>query len=147
MPATILKLAEIDDPSVGGKALGLARLTRMGLNVPPALVIANAEPGDYPAGLAEACAQLGEGALAVRSSARDKKLVLARQCAMYLAREVAEKPLRDIALYFGGRNHSTVIHSCRRFQERLATDVALGKELREILQRLGIPADQMLITC
>ena len=70
MPATILNLAEIDDPSVGGKALGLARLTRMGLNVPPALVIANAVPGDYPDGLIEACAQLGEGALAVRSSAR-----------------------------------------------------------------------------
>ena len=70
MSATILNLAEIDDPSVGGKALGLARLTRMGLNVPPALVIAGATPGDYPAGLVEACAQLGDGALAVRSSAR-----------------------------------------------------------------------------
>lgn len=83
----------------------------------------------------------------VRSSARDKKLVLARQCAMFLAREIGEKPLRDIAHYFGGRNHSTVIHSCRRFQERLESDVSLTKELQEILQRLGIPAEKMLITC
>lgn len=70
MPATLLALAEIDDPAVGGKALGLARLVRMGLNVPPAFVIANATPGDYPAGLGDACAELGGEALAVRSSAR-----------------------------------------------------------------------------
>ena len=70
MPATILNLSEIDDATVGGKALGLARLTHMGLNVPPALVIANAVPGDYPEGLTEACTQLGDHALAVRSSAR-----------------------------------------------------------------------------
>lgn len=70
MSATILTLVEIDDPSVGGKALGLARLTRMGLNVPPAFVIAGAVAGDYPAGLEAACAQLGNGPLAVRSSAR-----------------------------------------------------------------------------
>ncbi|MAT16454.1 MAG: hypothetical protein CMJ46_14420 [Planctomyces sp.] len=83
----------------------------------------------------------------IRSSARDKKLVLARQCAMYLAREVAGKPLREIARYFGGRNHSTVIHSCRRFEERLSDDAALGKELKTILHRLGLPADSVLISC
>lgn len=83
----------------------------------------------------------------IRSAARDKRLVLARQCAMYLAREVGKKPLQEIARYYGGRNHSTVIHSCKRFQQRLSDDAALGKELREILQRLGIPADRVLITC
>ncbi|MEZ6046246.1 MAG: helix-turn-helix domain-containing protein [Planctomycetaceae bacterium] len=83
----------------------------------------------------------------IRSAARDKKLVLARQCAMYLAREVAHKPLQEIARYFGGRNHSTVIHSCRRFQERLSDDAALGKELKTILNRLGIPSEGVLISC
>ncbi|NND66591.1 MAG: pyruvate, water dikinase [Halioglobus sp.] len=70
MPASILALEAVTDPSVGGKAYGLARLVAMGLNVPPAFVITDATPGDYPAGLAAACAQLGDVALAVRSSAR-----------------------------------------------------------------------------
>ncbi|QDU78300.1 Chromosomal replication initiator protein DnaA [Polystyrenella longa] len=83
----------------------------------------------------------------IRSAARDRKLVLARQCAMYLSREIAEKPLQEIARYFGGRNHSTVIHSCRRFEQRLSDDAALGKELKTILHRLGLPSDSVLITC
>ncbi|MCA9038841.1 MAG: ATP-binding protein [Planctomycetaceae bacterium] len=91
--------------------------------------------------------EFGVNVSEIRSAARDKKLVLARQCAMFLAREVAHKSLQEIARYFGGRNHSTVIHSCRRFEERLADDAALGKELKTILHRLGLPSDSVLITC
>jgi pyruvate,water dikinase len=57
-----------DDP-VGGKARGLARLMDMGLEVPPAFIIVDAKPGEYPAKLEQNYLALGGGKVAVRSSA------------------------------------------------------------------------------
>ncbi|MGC4118620.1 MAG: PEP/pyruvate-binding domain-containing protein [Myxococcales bacterium] len=56
--------------AVGGKAAGLARLVRAGVEVPPGFVIVGAERGHLPANLAEAYFEhAGGGAVAVRSSA------------------------------------------------------------------------------
>ena len=65
----ILTLEQIDDDSVGGKAWGLSRLLAMGLAVPPAFVIRNAEAASYPPGLDEAFHGLSCAKVAVRSSA------------------------------------------------------------------------------
>ena len=67
---SILPIEAVTDESVGGKAFGLSRLVAMGLRVPPALVIRNAQRGLYPEELDAACARLGDGELAVRSSAQ-----------------------------------------------------------------------------
>ncbi len=69
-PPFVATLDDISDVSVGGKAYGLSRLVRMGLEVPPAFVICDAQPGNTPEGLREAWAALGEHPVAVRSSAR-----------------------------------------------------------------------------
>lgn len=68
--AVTLGLDEITDGSVGGKAYGLARLVAMGLAVPPAFVIRDAEAGNYPDDLDERHRALGEEPVAVRSSAQ-----------------------------------------------------------------------------
>ena len=65
----LLQLDAIDDASLGGKALGLARLTGMGLAVPPAVVLRNASADTFPAELDATVAELGAERLAVRSSA------------------------------------------------------------------------------
>ena len=70
MAATLLRLSEIDDPTLGGKALGLAKLTAMGLAVPPAFVIRDAQMGAYPEALDAARAELACDKVAVRSSAQ-----------------------------------------------------------------------------
>jgi pyruvate,water dikinase len=54
---------------VGGKAEGLAALVRLGLPVPPGFVILNASRSELPADLEGALSGLGEGPVAVRSSA------------------------------------------------------------------------------
>ena len=56
----------------GGKASGLARLARLGLSVPDALVIIGADAGTIPEGITEAWEALGGGAAAVRSSGSDE---------------------------------------------------------------------------
>ncbi len=70
MSARTMGLHEVTDASVGGKAYGLARLTAMGLAVPPAFVIRDAESGAYPADLDQRHEALGADAVAVRSSAQ-----------------------------------------------------------------------------
>lgn len=72
-PATLLSLDAINQQQlhheVGGKAAGLAKLTDMGLNVPPAFVIRDAHGSEFPAALDQAYAELGADTVAVRSSA------------------------------------------------------------------------------
>jgi chromosomal replication initiator protein len=58
----------------------------------------------------------------LRSKARIKSLTVPRQIAMYLAREVLNMQLVEIGQAFGGRDHSTVIHSVDKVQRQLARD-------------------------
>jgi chromosomal replication initiator protein len=48
----------------------------------------------------------------IRDKTRKKEVVLARQVAMYLSKELTKCSLKTIGLNFGGRDHSTVIHAC-----------------------------------
>lgn len=58
----------------------------------------------------------------LRSKIRTKSLTIPRQAAMYLCRELLSLQLVDIGNHFGGRDHSTVIHSLQRAQELLNSD-------------------------
>lgn len=61
---------------------------------------------------------------------RTARVAWARQVAIYLARELTGTPLQAIGDAFGGRNHATVLHACKRVSDRLATDDNAGSELR-----------------
>jgi phosphohistidine swiveling domain-containing protein len=65
----ILWVKDISEQAVGGKALGLRNLMQWGLKVPPAFVLINAQVGNHPAELASFYRDMGEGNVAVRSSA------------------------------------------------------------------------------
>jgi chromosomal replication initiator protein len=58
----------------------------------------------------------------LRSKARIKTLTVPRQIAMFLAREMLQMQLVDIGQAFGGRDHSTVIHSVDKVQSQLQRD-------------------------
>ena len=45
-----------------------------------------------------------------------------RQLAMYLTRELTDETLPAIGRAFGGRNHTTVLHACKRTAARIAED-------------------------
>jgi phosphoenolpyruvate synthase/pyruvate phosphate dikinase len=77
MSAESSKSALIDTRSLpagtgGGKAAGLSRLAAIGLAVPPALVVVDAEPGNLLDGITDAWAAHGGGPAAVRSSGADE---------------------------------------------------------------------------
>jgi chromosomal replication initiator protein len=51
---------------------------------------------------------------------------------MYLARQFTRLPLEQIGAYFGGRDHSTVLHACRKVEQALAADAPLSQAVREL---------------
>jgi chromosomal replication initiator protein len=63
------------------------------------------------------------------SARRTAALAWPRQLAIYLTRELTESALSVIGAAFGGRNHTTVLHACKRVEQRIATSEEDGAEL------------------
>jgi len=55
----------------------------------------------------------------LRSKKRTKELVVPRQIAMYLCRELTPASLNDIGQRFGGKDHTTVIHAIAKVKQRI----------------------------
>ena len=71
------------------------------------------------------------------SSSRGAAVAWPRQVAMYLARELTDQTLPAIGRAFGGRNHTTVMHACRRAAERIAADPEAYETVRRLTEQLG----------
>lgn len=69
----------------------------------------------------------------VRDKTRKQEVVFARQLSMFLSKELTNSSLKTIGLHFGGRDHSTVIHSCSNIEAALLLDKSL-KEAVEIIK-------------
>ena len=76
---------------------------------------------------------------ALSSKRRTKDLTVPRQVAMYLIRELLDLPLVQIGAVFGGRDHSTVIHSIRKVEDSLETDSSLRSAVHRIRETLNRP--------
>lgn len=61
----------------------------------------------------------------IRDKTRKKEIVMARQIAMYLSKEMTKSSLKTIGLHFGGRDHSTVIHACSTIEDYMSKDPSL----------------------
>jgi chromosomal replication initiator protein len=75
----------------------------------------------------------------LRSKTRTKQLTVPRQVAMYLCRELLALQLVEIGNAFGGRDHSTVIHSLDRVTTDMAADAGFAERvtrMREMLETL-----------
>ncbi len=72
----------------------------------------------------------------VRSPVRRRALVTARGVAVYLARHCAGQSLQEIGRYFGGRDHTTILHSCRRIAELSESDPAIHKAIEHLRKEL-----------
>jgi len=78
------------------------------------------------------CDMLGVAENKIRDKTRKKEVVLARQIAMYLSKELTKSSLKTIGLHFGGRDHSTVIHSCTLIERTKTED----NSLRDLIDNL-----------
>jgi chromosomal replication initiator protein len=70
------------------------------------------------------------------SASRAQRHAWPRQIAMYLARELTDQTLPAIGRAFGNRDHTTVMHACRRTAERMASDPDAYEAVRALTERL-----------
>jgi chromosomal replication initiator protein len=68
----------------------------------------------------------------VFSKSRKRDYVMVRQISMYLAQKYTKMPASRIGQLIGGRDHSTVIHSCSTVEQRLRVDKSFSAELSSI---------------
>jgi chromosomal replication initiator protein len=69
------------------------------------------------------------------SARRSRDVVRPRQIAMYLAKALTSRSLPEIGRRFGGRDHTTVLHSVRKVEQMIKDDLELGQEI-ELLKRM-----------
>ncbi len=70
----------------------------------------------------------------LKTKRRNKNIVLPRQVAMYLSRELTELSLPEIGLHFGGKDHTTVLHSYNKIKADLMKDDSLKDKVNRIIQ-------------
>ncbi|MBI4872913.1 MAG: chromosomal replication initiator protein DnaA [Candidatus Riflebacteria bacterium] len=67
---------------------------------------------------------------------RQRRVVIPRQIAMYLCRELASRTLMEIGEAFGKKDHTTVLHSCTKVEENLKTDPSLNETVERLRIRI-----------
>jgi len=72
----------------------------------------------------------------LRAKKKTQDVVLARQVAMYLSRTLTSSSLKTIGAKFGGRDHSTVIHSCNTVISQMKKDVNFKLQIDSIINSL-----------
>lgn len=82
--------------------------------------------------LEKVCSFFNVTATAINSRSRKHDIVIARQVSMYLAHKFTKMPASRIGKLVGGRDHSTVIHSCSQIEKRLQVDKKFNAELSSI---------------
>ena len=70
------------------------------------------------------------------STERTREIAQARQIAMYLAKQHTKAPLTTIGSAIGGRNHATVLHSCKAVTNLIETDKAFRRQVEEIEKKV-----------
>ena len=68
----------------------------------------------------------------ILSANRSKNIARPRQIAMYLAKNLTTKSLADIGKFFGGKDHTTVMHACKKVEELIATTPETATEIEAL---------------
>ncbi|MEI7801803.1 MAG: chromosomal replication initiator protein DnaA [Bacteroidota bacterium] len=74
----------------------------------------------------------------LKEKTRKRGIVQARQLSMYLAKSYTKNSLKVIGRHFGGRDHSTVIHSCQAVKDMMDTDKEFKESVLEIEKKIQL---------
>jgi chromosomal replication initiator protein len=73
----------------------------------------------------------------LRSRRRLRAIVAPRQIGMYLARQLTRLSLKQIGVCFGGHDHSTVLHACRKVERTLKNDALMAGAVKQLHAELA----------
>lgn len=71
------------------------------------------------------------------SERRNRSIARPRQVAMALSKELTNHSLPEIGDAFGGRDHTTVLHACKRIRDLRGEDQRLGQDYQQLLRALA----------
>jgi chromosomal replication initiator protein len=74
----------------------------------------------------------------LQAKTRKREIVQARQISMYLAKKFTKNSLKTIGEHFGGRDHTTVIHSCQTVNDLMDTDNVFRDQVKELQQKVQL---------
>ncbi|RKZ09157.1 chromosomal replication initiator protein DnaA [bacterium] len=125
------------------KLLACASLTRQEINTDMAMGVLrdiikdNAPPRITVQNIQKAVAQHFDIPFeSLKAKTRISRVVTARQVAIFLSRELTDLPLAQIGKRFGGRDHSTILHSFKKVSRLIETDLAMKKRVEAIKEQL-----------
>jgi chromosomal replication initiator protein len=72
----------------------------------------------------------------LKSPSRKQALVRGRRLAIYLARSLTKCSLEEIGRFFGGRDHTTVLHSFRQAEREIAADPVCRRAVAELVDEI-----------
>lgn len=74
----------------------------------------------------------------LKDKTRKKEIVIARQVAMYFAKEYTNHSLKSIGYHFGGRDHSTVIHAVQTVNDMIDVNTIFKSSIEDLKEKLKI---------
>ncbi len=84
-----------------------------------------------------AAEQFGLRLVEIKAKNNSRAIVYPRQIAMYLAKHLTEASLPEIGRQFGGKHHTTVLHSVEKIEKQRADDKDLNRLLNKLTEQLG----------
>ena len=72
----------------------------------------------------------------LHSKRRSRSVARPRQVAMYLSKDLTHHSLPEIGDAFGGRDHTTVLHACRKIKELQESDADIREDVKNLLRTL-----------
>lgn len=70
------------------------------------------------------------------STRRMENLVIPRHIAMYLAKAITKRSFPEVGRRFGGRDHTTVLHACRKIEKMMAESESFAAEVNALRAKL-----------
>jgi len=84
------------------------------------------------------CEQFGLRLIEIKAKNNSRVIVFPRQIAMYLAKHLTDASLPEIGRQFGGKHHTTVLHSVDKIEETRKNDKDLNRVLNKLTESLGL---------
>ncbi len=92
----------------------------------------NVKPVDFSMIVHSVCKHYNYSLQELQSKSRSKEIALARHIAIFLMKKCTNKSLRDIGLFLGGRDHSTVMHAYSKIEKSIEHDQQLADTVKGI---------------
>jgi chromosomal replication initiator protein len=72
----------------------------------------------------------------LKGKKKTQNIVFPRQLSMYIAREITEFSTTELGQSFGGRDHTTVMHSCQKIDERIRSDPTMDSTIQTLIRMI-----------